>query len=66
MGQHWSPQYGQVILVRRYPVLTADNLLTATRMCNIMLQAPSLARKCVISPWLPCGVDRLTDGCTVL
>ena len=53
MGQHWSPQYGHVILVRIYPVLTAGNLLTATRM----LQAPTLARKCDISPWFAYGAD---------
>ena len=31
-------------------------------MCNITLQAPTLARKCDISPWLPCGADGGTDG----
>ena len=31
-------------------------------MCNITLQAPTLARKCDISPWLLCGADGGTDG----
>ena len=36
-------------------------------MCNIRLQARTLARRCKISHWLPCGTDGWvgggTDGC---
>ena len=31
-------------------------------MCNIRLQAPTLARKCEISHWLPCGADGQVFG----
>ena len=31
-------------------------------MCNIRLQAPTLARKCDISHWFLCGADGLADG----
>ena len=30
-------------------------------ICNIRLQASTLARKCDISHWFPCGADRRTD-----
>ena len=34
-------------------------------MCNIRLQAPTLARKCANSYWLPRGKDGRIDGQTV-
>ena len=59
MGRHLSLQYGHVILVSGYPILTT------TWMSNIRLQTPSLAKKCEISHWLPCEAvgweDRHTD-----
>ena len=39
--------------------------LTTTWICNIMLQAPTLARTCEISHWLPCSSDGRSDGRTV-
>ena len=36
--------------------------LTTTRMCNIKLQAPKLARKCNISHLFPCGTDERAGG----
>ena len=48
MGRHLSQLYGHVILVSGYPVLTLSCQLATTWMCNIWLQAPTLARKCEI------------------
>ena len=31
-------------------------------MCNIRFQVPTLARKCDISHWLPCGADGRAGG----
>ena len=39
--------------------------LTTTWICNIMLQAPTLARTCEISHWLPCSSDGRSVGRTV-
>ena len=60
MAPHLSPRYGQVILVSRYPVLTAVNW--SQHWCAICEQyqsscAPKLARKCEIEHWLPFGAD---------
>ena len=65
MGRHLSPQYGQVILVSGYPVLTAVNW--SQHWCAICVQyqsycAPRLARKCEIEHWLPCGADGRAGG----
>ena len=47
MGQHLSPRYGQVILVSRYPVLTAINgtLMSNGREHYQFSCALNLARK---------------------
>ena len=37
-------------------------LLTTTRMSNIKLHTPTLARKCDISRWFPCGEDERAGG----
>ena len=69
MGQHLSPQYGQVILVSGYPVLKAVNW--SQHWCAICLQyesfcVPRLARKCEIEHWFSCGADGRAGGrCTV-
>ena len=60
MGQHLSPRYSQVILISRYPDLTAVNW--SQHWCAICVQyqfscTPKLARKCEIEHWLPCGAD---------
>ena len=76
IGRHLSPQYGQVIMVSGYPVLTAVNWLQ--HWCAICLQyqsscSPKLARKCEIGfpvvrctvTWLPNflgWLDLLTHG----
>ena len=48
MGQYLSPQYGQVILVTRYPVLTAVSLSQHECAISGCTWAPKLhvARKC--------------------
>ena len=47
MGRHLSLRYDHVIYVSRYPVLTAvSNILTTSWICNVSLQAPTLAREC--------------------
>ena len=46
MSRHLNLRYGHVILVSGY----------------ISLQAPTLATKCDISHWFPCGADGLEDG----
>ena len=51
MGRHLNPRYGQVILVSGYPDLTAVNW--PQHGCA----ATTLARKCDISLWFPCGAD---------
>ena len=70
MGRHLSPRYGQVMLVSRYPVLTAVNW--SQHLCAICVQyqfpcAPKLARECEVEHWcrpLWCGG---TGGrCTVM
>ena len=52
MVRQLSPRYGR----QRYHVLTT------TWMCNIRLQAPTLAKKCHISHWFSCGADRRAGG----
>ena len=56
MGQYLSLRYGQVILVTRYPVLTAVNLSQHGCAISGCTWAPKLARKCemdgqVIGVW---------------
>ena len=69
LGRHWSPRYGQVILVSGYPVLTAVNW--SQHWCAICVQyqsscAPKLARKCEVEHWFRCGADgRSFVRCTV-
>ena len=66
MGQHLSLQYGQVILVSRYPVLTAVNWSQHWCPKWVYYQfscAPKLARKYEIKHWLP--VVRKDGRCTV-
>ena len=48
MGQYLSPQYGQVILATRYPVLTAVSLSQHECAISGCTWAPKLhvARKC--------------------
>ena len=46
MGQYLSLRYGQVILVTRYPVLTAVNLSQHGCAISGCTWAPKLARKC--------------------
>ena len=65
MGRHLSPQYGQVILVSGYPVLTAVNW--SQHWCTICVQyqsscATKLARKWEIEHWFSCGAD-IQVGC---
>ena len=68
-GRHPSPQYGQVILVSEYPVLTAVNW--SQYFCAIFVQyqfffSPKLARKCGIEHWFPCGSEgRAGERCMV-
>ena len=50
-----SLRYGHAILVSGYPVIDHN-------MCNIRLQAPTLARKCDITYWFLSGADGLADG----
>ena len=69
MGQHLSPRYGQVILVSRYPVLTAVNW--SQHWCAICAQyqsscAPTLARKCDIEHCFCCGADGRAVYCHVI
>ena len=61
MGRNLNPRYGQVILVSRYPVLTAVNW--SQHWCATCGQfefsyAPKRATKCEIEHWFPCGADR--------
>ena len=58
MGRLLSPRYDHVILVSRYPVLTATKL-TKTWMRSIRLQAPTITRK--VEHWFTCGADGRTD-----
>ena len=60
MGRNLNPRYGQVILVSRYPVLTAVNW--SQHWCATCGQyefsyAPKRATKCEIEHWFPCGAD---------
>ena len=64
MGRHLSPRYGQVILVSRYPVLTAVNW--SQHWCTMCVQyqsscASKLARVTLVALW--CG--RTGGRCTV-
>ena len=54
MGRCLNPQYGHVILVSGYPVLTAVNNMDV----QYQVAAPNLASKYDISHWCPCGADR--------
>ena len=51
MGQHLSLQYGQVILVTRYSVLTAVNLSQHKCAISGCTWAAKLARKCEMDGW---------------
>ena len=61
MGRHLSQRYGQVLLVSGYFCFDSCQL-TTTWMCNITLQAPTLARKSDISLRFPV---LLAEGLTV-
>jgi len=61
MGRRLSARYAHMILVSGYPVLAARLQLLATKwMCNVRLQALTLARRFEISYWLPRGADGQT------
>ena len=51
----WSRDTGQ-----RIPCFDSCQL-TTTRMCNIRWQVTTLARKCTISHWFPCGAVGQVD-----
>ena len=40
--------------------------LTSTWMCTVRLHVTTQARKCDISHWFPCGVDRQTGRSVVI
>ena len=58
LGRHLSP-WNSCVFPSGDTLLDSCHL-TTTWMCNIRLQAPTLAWKCEISHWFPCGVDRQT------
>ena len=51
MGQHLSLQYGQVILITGYPILTAFNLSQHECAISGCTCAPKLVRKCEMDGW---------------
>jgi len=61
MGSLLSPQYGQVILVNGYPVLTAVNWSQHGCAISGCTWAPKLAR-CQIKHWFPCGAEGQSIG----
>ena len=70
MGRHLSPQYGQLILVSGYPVMTAvswSQHWCAIHVCNISLPVfPNWLESVRVKHWFPCGADGRAGGrCTV-
>ena len=61
MGRHLGPRYGQVILVSRYPVLTAVNWWQHWWQ-SAFSWAPKVAKKCESKHWYASGVDGRTGG----
>ena len=61
MGRQLSPRYGHMTLVSGYSILTAVNR-PRHGCAKLRLQAPTLARKCEISQWLPYDADGQTYG----
>ena len=59
MGQLLSPRYGHVILVSRYPVLTA---ITINQNMDAQYQVAGFHKTRKIEHWFTCGADGRTNG----
>ena len=62
---HLSLQYGQVILVSGYPVLTTVNWSQHGCAISGCTWALKVVRKCEIKHWFPCGADGRSFGWSV-